>query len=302
MFPFVVFFFFISPYYPCLEHEIGALSEELTPKAKPSIIDEFKIVMNRPIFICLTAAYASQTFTLIGMSTFGSSFMIGLGFFDVESQASTVFGVLISVSGLIATPLGGLLGDFCVKRKKNRYGSMTGSRTNLVSLPERGRGRGREGEDDEFDEDEYNALALGSLSSESPSRQAEQRRHELEALTKLIVGCSAAGTLLLCLNYLVYNMALYLIMVGAGCAMLFLTFSAINMGFMLAVPVENRSFAIAMMNVLIHMFGDVSVVTFISSKNQSSVRIYLLGAVTNYCWSLEGFAGAKLRYELQLHG
>eukprot|EP01036_Dinobryon_divergens_P024156 gene24156-32573_t len=252
MAPFVIFFFVISPYYPCVvSHEgSGALSESLYAKPKPTLVEEFKIVMSSPIFLCLTAVYASQTFTLQGMSTFGSAFLIGLGFFDKESQASTVFGVLISISGLIATPLGGMILDSLIKKKK----SVEESSTNLVSSADAdGDGYGNVlGEEDE--KNEYNTIALLESSS---SVLGKQRRHEISSLTKLIVSSSIMGLLFLSLTYTVYNIVLYLFMVCIGCASLFLTFSAINMGFMLSVPAENRSFAIAIMNVLIHMFGDV---------------------------------------------
>lgn len=253
MAPFVIFFFVISPYYPCVvsNEGSGALSESLYAKPKPTLVDEFKIVMSSPIFLCLTAVYASQTFTLQGMSTFGSAFLIGLGFFDKESQASTVFGVLISISGLIATPLGGMILDSLIKKKK----SVEESSTSLVSSADAdgdGYGNGL-GEEDE--KNEYNTIALLESSS---SVLGKQRRHEISSLTILVVSCTVMGLLFLSLTFTVYNIVLYLFMVCIGCASLFLTFSAINMGFMLSVPAENRSFAIAIMNVLIHMFGDVS--------------------------------------------
>jgi len=254
MAPFVVFFFAIAPYYPCAGHQaVGSLSESLNSKPKPTLVEEFKIVMSSPIFLCLTAVYASQTFTLQGMSTFGSSFLIGLGFFDKESQASTVFGVLISVSGLIATPLGGMILDALIKKKKK---SVEESRTSLISAAAAGEDGGGHALVEEEEEDEYNTIEMPSAESSSILRM--QRRHEIDSLTKLIVSCTIVGLLLISLTYTVYNIVLYLLMVCVGCAFLFLTFSAINMGFMLSVPTDNRSFAIAMMNVLIHMFGDVS--------------------------------------------
>lgn len=255
MAPFVIFFFVISPYYPCIgPHDGALLVESPYAKPKPSLLDEFKIVMSSPIFLCLTAVYASQTFTLQGMSTFGSSFLIGLGFFDKESQASTVFGVLISISGLIATPLGGMILDSLIKKKKN----VEESRTSLVSSADADGGGDGNALGEEEEENEYNTLATPTSLESSSSVLGKQRRHEISSLTKLIVSCTTMGLLFLSLTYTVYNIVLYLLMVCVGCASLFLTFSAINMGFMLSVPTENRSFAIAMMNVLIHMFGDVS--------------------------------------------
>lgn len=48
-------------------------------------------MFSKPLFLCLVAGYAAQTAMLIGLSTFGSAFMMGLGYFD------TVRGVLHSV-------------------------------------------------------------------------------------------------------------------------------------------------------------------------------------------------------------
>ena len=43
-----------------------------------------------------------------GLSTFGSAFMMGLGYFNTESESSTIFGALICMSGIVSTPLGGI--------------------------------------------------------------------------------------------------------------------------------------------------------------------------------------------------
>lgn len=77
----------------------------------PTVFDEFGVVFSRPLFIFLVAGYAAQTAMLIGLSTFGSAFMMGMGYFDTESESSTIFGGLICLSGVIATPLGGMVLD-----------------------------------------------------------------------------------------------------------------------------------------------------------------------------------------------
>lgn len=77
----------------------------------PTVFEEFGVVFSRPLFIFLVAGYAAQTAMLIGLSTFGSAFMMGMGYFDTESESSTIFGGLICLSGVIATPLGGMVLD-----------------------------------------------------------------------------------------------------------------------------------------------------------------------------------------------
>jgi len=77
----------------------------------PSVWDELCIVIKSPIYVLVTLGYAAQTGSLIGLSTFGSSFIMGLGFYDSEQDASTMFGVVISLAGIIGTPLGGIMMD-----------------------------------------------------------------------------------------------------------------------------------------------------------------------------------------------
>jgi MFS family permease len=97
----------------------AASADVLTPPGSPrrrrhhapTVLEELGIVFSRPLFLCLVAGYAAQTAMLIGLSTFGSAFMMGLGYFDTESQSSTIFGGLICLSGVIATPLGGWVLD-----------------------------------------------------------------------------------------------------------------------------------------------------------------------------------------------
>ncbi len=62
--------------------------------SSPTMYEEFKLVVVRPVFLCMTFAYAAQTAVLIGLATFGSAFFMGLGYFDTESEASTVFGLV----------------------------------------------------------------------------------------------------------------------------------------------------------------------------------------------------------------
>jgi hypothetical protein len=49
----------------------------------------------------------------------------------------------------------------------------------------------------------------------------------------------------------------FLLFVTVGVGFMFFCTPAINMGFMLSVPVENQSFALAMMVVFMHSMGDV---------------------------------------------
>ena len=51
----------------------------------------------------------------MGFSTFGTSILIDFGFFGSEASASSLFGIAISLAGVIGTPVGGLLIDLFTK-------------------------------------------------------------------------------------------------------------------------------------------------------------------------------------------
>lgn len=55
-------------------------------------------------------SYAAYAGGLIGFSTFGPQFVMGLGYFDDEFTASIVFGGCMATAGLLGTPLGARAG------------------------------------------------------------------------------------------------------------------------------------------------------------------------------------------------
>ena len=82
-------------------------NSSIVNSSAPSLWEEFLLIIKKPIFLSLTAGYAAQNAALIGLSTFGSAFIISLGFFDTETEASSIFGVIVSIAGIVGTPLGG---------------------------------------------------------------------------------------------------------------------------------------------------------------------------------------------------
>ena len=192
----------------------------ISRKAAPSMWLEFKLVTVRPVFVSMTFAYAAQTAVLIGLSTFGSAFFMGLGFFNTESEASTVFGIVISVSGIAFTPIGGVALD-----KLNVY-----SRKRFTDTHDGG--------------------------ASNPS-DAECDSAILDNIIALIFWGNAIGMGLMCAVFFVYNMFFYLVLIFLGSGMIFFCNASINMGLMMAVPFENRAFALAVTYASIHAFGDV---------------------------------------------
>lgn len=193
-----------------------------TPPPPPSMWNEFKLIIVRPVFFCMTFAYAAQTGVLIGLSTFGSAFFMGLGFFNTESQASTVFGVLISLSGIIFTPMGGVVLD-----KLNVY-----SRRKFTESNEQG--------------NMSDALYAAKCDSAV-----------LDNVIILTFWGNAVGAVLMCMIFFIYSEALYMFTIALGAGAIFFCNASINMGLMMAVPLENRAFALAITYASIHAFGDV---------------------------------------------
>jgi MFS family permease len=50
----------------------------------PNLLEEVKAICQYPCYLYICAGYAAQAGALIGLSTFGSAFLMGLGYFDSE--------------------------------------------------------------------------------------------------------------------------------------------------------------------------------------------------------------------------
>ncbi|OQS06819.1 Major Facilitator Superfamily (MFS) [Thraustotheca clavata] len=77
---------------------------------RPTIFGEIFDILRCPLFLTSSLGLASYSFTLAGMGAFAPAILIGHGILS-ESVASTVFGALAVVAGLIGSPLGGWLVD-----------------------------------------------------------------------------------------------------------------------------------------------------------------------------------------------
>mmetsp|Transcript_21017 Transcript_21017/g.30343 ORF Transcript_21017/g.30343 Transcript_21017/m.30343 type:complete len:537 (-) Transcript_21017:145-1755(-) len=88
----------------------------------PNLYEEVKLICRYPCYLFITAGYTAQTGALIGLSTFGSAFLMGLNYFDSEVESSSLFGVVVSVAGIVGFPLGGMLLDYLSARSKHEQG------------------------------------------------------------------------------------------------------------------------------------------------------------------------------------
>jgi hypothetical protein len=70
-------------------------------------MEEIQIVVGYPCYVYITLGYGALTAVLIGLATFGSSFFLALDLFDTEVAASTAFGAIVSIAGVLGFPIGG---------------------------------------------------------------------------------------------------------------------------------------------------------------------------------------------------
>ncbi|RHY09415.1 hypothetical protein DYB25_003420 [Aphanomyces astaci] len=77
----------------------------------PSVLAEMFGIVKDPMFITATLGVAAYSFTLAGMGAFAPAILIGYGILN-ESIASTAFGGIAVLSGIIGSPLGGWLIDY----------------------------------------------------------------------------------------------------------------------------------------------------------------------------------------------
>jgi hypothetical protein len=96
--------------------------DPLDESKAPTVWEEVKAVCKFPCYVYIVAGYTAQTGALIGLSTFGSAFIMGLDYFDSEVQSSTCFGAVVSVAGIIGFPLGGFILDYYSGKSKNLRG------------------------------------------------------------------------------------------------------------------------------------------------------------------------------------
>lgn len=109
--------------------------EEPYPRpAVPSMVSELIDVLSHPVFLCIAFGYAAQIASLNGLATFGSSLMMGLGYFETEAESSAAFGCVVSLAGLVGTPLGGLLLDRQTRLSRLRNESRTTALRSATSL------------------------------------------------------------------------------------------------------------------------------------------------------------------------
>ena len=239
-----------------------AAGEEVAPI---SFGEEIALILRRPVFVLVTCGYAAYAACVMGFSTFGPAFAIGLGFFDDAVSASLTFGAVVSLSGLVGTVLGGSLLDVGVgaaaarcRARPSRRSRRSPSTTTTTAWP-------TPAAPPPPAADERRAL-LGAAAADGRARSGfrAERAAEPPAGVKLVVCCEQVWWLNLAGLGLTTAGALcakskytFMAMIGFGTLPLFACTAGMNLAIMESVPAANRPFAVALGTLLMHVLGDV---------------------------------------------
>jgi MFS family permease len=98
------------------EPERGQFDSHKDEPARASILD----LARNPAFLTATLGMAMMTFSLGGIQVWMPQFLFSERHYSLES-ANFDFGIIVVVDGILASLLGGWLGDFLLRRMKSSY-------------------------------------------------------------------------------------------------------------------------------------------------------------------------------------
>lgn len=184
---------------------------------------EIGAVLNSPIFVCLALGYSAYAAVMMGVSTFGPSFLVGLGLFPTEREASATFGIVVVASGILGNLTGGALAD----------------RTTRGAMSDRGEGVHANG-----------VPVVGGGAADRQLRTLLAQLCYLTASSSAVLWCAAlsAGA-----GY----PSLFTLLLFTGCFLAFMPTTHFNVALMLSVDRANRAFALSVNLMTLHLLGDV---------------------------------------------
>ncbi|EQC39139.1 hypothetical protein SDRG_03346 [Saprolegnia diclina VS20] len=98
------------------DEDDGLLLQETHSTAPTPLCAEVLAIVHDPLFVSASLGLAAFAFTIAGLGAFAPSILIGYGLLDAAT-APTVFGALVVVTGVLGSPVGGVLLDrSCVAR------------------------------------------------------------------------------------------------------------------------------------------------------------------------------------------
>ena len=86
----------------------------LNPTSQPSLWSEVWACFSSPVYLMTSLGYAAYTAVIAGFSYYGPTYIRKRSSWGIaETEADTVFGGIVAVTGLIGTALGGIVLDRC---------------------------------------------------------------------------------------------------------------------------------------------------------------------------------------------
>jgi|MDSY01.2.fsa_nt_gb MFS family permease len=226
----------------------------------PTMLQEGRTCLSRPLFVWSSLGYAAYSGGIIGFSTFGPQFVMGLGFFDDEFTASMVFGGTMAAAGLVGTPIGGFLADWCLAARRRRAADaapfllasggadLLSASTTTESLRE---------PLTSIDNDDHRNVSAGGGADGNDGNDDED--DGLAGLNALALSCQMnfLGCIFVVLVCMPLSRGIFFIFFFVGGLMLFMSTSTMNISVLESVPPMHRSFAIGFATLLMHALGDV---------------------------------------------
>uniref|UniRef100_A0A0G4FTI3 Major facilitator superfamily (MFS) profile domain-containing protein n=1 Tax=Chromera velia CCMP2878 TaxID=1169474 RepID=A0A0G4FTI3_9ALVE len=241
----------------------GVVGEE-EEHSKESIWVEIRNILSSFSFWLIAWGYASYSAVIMGLTTYGSPIMIGLGFYHDELEASTILGAVVSFAGIVGTMVGGWL--LSVEQK---HGNKEKLRSRSFDGVEEGNMR-------RLEEDEESAAGVlagssavggkegeGAIASLETTAEDKNAQDEAERARGLLECCrvislwSCIGVVVFFIAILMQTRFLFLLGLFLGLSCIFATQPGTNLAVMLTVPPQNRPLAVAMVTLLLHVLGDV---------------------------------------------
>jgi MFS family permease len=246
-----------------------------SPRHHATLTEELTAILSSPVYVCYCLASAAQAAVLIGLSTFGSALLLGLGYFDDEATASSVFGVLISIAGILATPLGGWLVDALQRTARHPSTAASGSRSGVTVPRTSLRSPRRRDADssavDTRDRDDVIIVppVVGDFEAietdtDTDTDGAAVAAHPTVEDMQLLAQVSMAMYWATWLSAVLFSVvvfcetrASFLAVLTLAAACCFVTNAGVALGQIASVPRRFQSFALAIAALVLHVLGDV---------------------------------------------
>ena len=233
------------------EHGVSSYERMSENPIAPTMLVEVKACLSRPIFVWSVLGYAAYSGGIIGFSTFGPQFLLGLGYFDDEFTASIVFGGAMAAAGLFGTPLGGVISDRCLTRRRQRMMQMPDANLSNT-LNER-----------------LSSATFDGIATECPDSsnssvidakgQPPDNLDGLAGVNALALSCQAnflgcCAVVVLCFPL---SSTIFLSVFSLAGLFFFSSTSTMNIAVLESVPSMHRGFAVGFSTLLMHALGDV---------------------------------------------